>query len=152
MKIELFQKLLLSYLNIPYIYGGKNPLTGEDCSGLVCEFLKALGKIGTNEEFNAQQLFNKYVKPMAQTPASLPMPAGEPALTGSLVFYGADVSHVDHVAMLIDNEFIIEAGHGTADTLTKDIASQRGAFTRIRPYKYRADFLQIVNLDLGLTL
>lgn len=140
MTIDLFQKLMLSYLNIPYIFGGKNPLGGEDCSGLVCEFLKALGKIGTNEEFGSQQLHDKF-KPM--TTAGGPKP-------GSLVFYGKDESHIDHVAMFIDNNFIVEAGHGTADTLTKDIATQRGAFSRVRPYTYRADLVTVLNIDWGL--
>lgn len=140
MKIDLFQKLMLSYLNIPYIFGGKNTLQGEDCSGLVCEFLKAVGKLKTNDEFGSQQLYNMF-KPMTQ--------AGGP-FTGSLAFYGADVSHIDHVAMFLDSNFIVEAGHGTADTLTKDIAAQRGAYSRVRPHIYRADLVDILNIDLGL--
>lgn len=140
MKIELFQKLMLSYLNIPYIYGGKNPLVGEDCSGLVCEWLKALGVLPTNEEMGSQQVHDKF-KPMTV--------AGEPS-TGSLVFYGSDESHIDHVAMFIDDHFIVEAGHGTVDTLTKDTASQRGAFSRVRPYTYRADLVVILNVNFGL--
>jgi cell wall-associated NlpC family hydrolase len=143
MKIDLFQKFMLSFLNIPYLYGGKNPLTGEDCSGLVCEFLKALGALGTNDELNSQGLYQKF-KPMTKTTAGAPM-------VGALVFYGTDVSQIDHVAMFIDDNFIVEAGHGTADTLSKDIAAQRGAFVRIRPYQYRADFLEILYFDLGLT-
>jgi cell wall-associated NlpC family hydrolase len=142
MKIDLFQKFMLSFLNIPYLYGGKNPLTGEDCSGLVCEFLKALGALATNDELNSQALYQKF-KPMTSTTAGGPM-------VGSLVFYGTNVSDVDHVAMFIDDNFIVEAGHGTAETLSKDDAAQRGAFVRVRPYKYRADFLEILNLDLGL--
>lgn len=132
---------MLSYLNIPYIYGGKNPLVGEDCSGLVCEFLKALGVLTTNEELGSQQIYDKF-KPMTV--------AGEPAV-GSLAFYGSDVSHIDHVAIFIDDKFILEAGHGTADTLTKEVATQRGAYSRIRPYMYRKDFVAILNINLGLT-
>jgi cell wall-associated NlpC family hydrolase len=140
MKIDLFQKLMLSYLNIPYIFDGKNPLGGEDCSGLICEFLKALGKIGTNDEFGSQQLYDKF-KPMTQ--------AGGPS-TGSLAFFGKDEGHIDHVAMFIDDHFIVEAGHGTADTLTKAIAAERGAYSRVRPVTYRADFVATLNIELGL--
>jgi cell wall-associated NlpC family hydrolase len=140
MKVDLFQKLMLSYLNIPYIFGGKNPLEGEDCSGLVCEFLKAVGKLKTNDEFGSQQLHDLFAKD-AHT--------GE-ITTGSLAFYGTDVKHIDHVAMFLDDNFIVEAGHGTADTKTKEIATQRGAFTRVRPYKYREDLVAILNIDLGL--
>lgn len=134
---------MLSFLNIPYIYGGKNPLSGEDCSGLVCEFLKVLGVIQTNEEFGSQQLYDKF-KPMTLTGDSVV------ASTGSLAFYGKDESHIDHVAMFLDSNFIVEAGHGTADTLTKDIATQRGAYSRVRPYKYRSDLVTVLNIDLGL--
>lgn len=140
MKIDLFQKLMLSFLNLPYIYGGKNPLQGEDCSGLVCEFLKALGILKTNEELGSQQLYNKFHPVSVQ---------GEPVV-GSLIFYGADANHIDHVAMFLDPHFIVEAGHGTADTLTKEISAQRGAYSRVRPFTYRADFVGILNLDLGL--
>lgn len=131
---------MLSFLNIPYIFGGKNPLQGEDCSGLVCEFLKALGKLKTNDEFGSQQLHD-LLKPMTT--------ARDPG-TGSLAFYGTDVSHIDHVAMFIDDNFIIEAGHGTSDTTTREVATQRGAFSRMRPHTYRADLVAILNVDLGL--
>lgn len=140
MKNELFQCLMLSYLNIPYIYGGKNPLTGEDCSGLVCEFLKALGTLETNEELGSQQLHDHFAPVAHQGAAS----------TGSLVFYGADESHIDHVAMFIDGHFIVEAGHGTSDTLTKEIAEKRGAFVRVRPYTYRKDLVTILNINVDL--
>lgn len=140
MTVELFQRIMICYLNIPYIYGGKNVLTGEDCSGLVCEFLKAVGKIGTNEEFGSQALYNKF-KPMTAL--------SEPR-TGSLAFYGKSANEVDHVAMFIDSKYIIEAGHGTADTTTKEIATQRGAYSRIRPFNYRSDLIEILNVDLGL--
>lgn len=140
MNVELFQKLMLSYLNIPYIYGGKNPLIGEDCSGLVCEIYRAVGKFKTNDEFGSQQLLN-ILKPMAV--------AGEP-VTGSLAFYGKDESHIDHVAIFLDGHFVLEAGHGTADTLTREIAAQRGAYSRVRPHNYRADLITILNIDLGL--
>lgn len=143
MKIELFQKFLFSYLNIPYVFGGKNVLVGEDCSGLVCEILKALGTIGTNEEYGSQQLYTLF-KPLSATPRVTG--------PGSLVFYGKDVNSIDHVAIFIDDHFILEAGHGTADTLTKETAAQRGAYSRIRPYTYRSDIVEILNIDLGLTV
>lgn len=140
MTSDLFQKLMLGYLNIPYIFGGKNPLIGEDCSGLVCEFLKALGVLSTNEELGSQQLHDKFK----------PMTVARGPSTGSLAFYGADESHIDHVAIFIDDNFVLEAGHGTADTLTKDIATQRGAFSRVRPHNYRKDLVVILNVDFGL--
>lgn len=140
MKIELFQKIALSYLNIPYIYGGKNPLKGEDCSGLTCEILKALGALKTNEEFGSQELYTKYI------PTGIRGEIGP----GSLVFYGKGVTSIDHVALFIDDHFILEAGHGTAETLTKEIATERGAYSRIRPYTYRADLVDILKIELGL--
>jgi len=142
MKSELFQKLMLSYLNIPYIFGGKNPLVGEDCSGLVCEFLKAIGKLKTNDEFSSQQLYNMF-KPMATD--------SQPTNTGSLIFFGGGPTDVSHVAMFLDNNFIIEAGHGTAQTTTREVAAETGAYVRVRPYTYRADMVEILNIDLGLT-
>lgn len=141
MKTEIFQELLLSHLNIPYIYGGKNTLTGEDCSGLVCEIYKALGKIGTNEEFGSQQLYEKF-RGEARIGTAGP---------GALVFYGTTLGTIDHVAIFIDDKYVLEAGHGAADTTTKEIAAKRGAYSRIRPFHYRNDYLEILGIDLGLT-
>lgn len=135
-----FKAIMLHHLGIPYIYGGKNVLVGEDCSGFTCEMLKALGALGTNDEFGSQQLHDKFLSFKSDIRD-----------TGTLVFYGADDQHIDHVAVFLDDTFIVEAGHGTADTTTKEIAAQRGAYIRVRPYTYRKDFVCTVTLNLGLT-
>lgn len=125
-----FIQVALSYLNIPYIYGGKNPLIGLDCSGYVCEVLKAFGVLGTFDELGSQELHAKFAS------------CEKTRAIGALSFYGTDLAHVDHVALHIDDHFVIEAGHGTAQTTTKDIAVQRGAFVRVRPHDYRKDYLE----------
>ncbi|CAK9250666.1 unnamed protein product [Sphagnum jensenii] len=99
----------------------------------------SLGKIGTNEEFGSQQLYEKF-RGEARIGSAGP---------GALVFYGTTLGTIDHVAIFIDDKYVLEAGHGTADTTTKEIAAQRGAYSRIRPFHYRQDYLEILGSSRG---
>lgn len=127
-----------SMLGIPYIYGGNTPLSGLDCSGLVCELLKSVGELGTMEDLSAQALFDKYHNGAGEWNRIAP---------GSLVFYGESVAKISHVAMILDvsgTPRIIEAGHGTPAILTIEDAKKRGAFVRIRQMSYRKDLVAII--------
>lgn len=134
----------LSFMFIPYKWGGKVPLSGLDCSGLVCEILQAAGVLKTNEEMNAQQLH-----------AMLMLQANKTALgLGSLAFYGASPTQINHVAFFLNEHLVIEAGHGDSTVVTKDDAEKRGAYVRVRPYNYRGDLIAVIRPEyemLGLT-
>lgn len=120
-----------SFLGLPYIYGGNNPLTGMDCSGFVCEVLKSAGVIGHREDLSAQQLYDRF---------SLNGSVGVEQL-GALAFFGKSVVDVGHVGILIDPYRMIEAGGGESTTVNLEEAKKRNAFVKIRPFKYRSDFL-----------
>lgn len=140
--LSILPHLALRYVNVPYIFGGKSALVGLDCSGLVCELLQAVGVLSTNEELGSQQLYNKFKDSQI----------GVIGL-GSLAFYGKSVTEIDHVAMFLDTHLIIEAGHGTSDTLTVEQAKLRDAKGRVRPFNYRKDLVAVVRPlyeDFGL--
>ena len=141
MSKSLLTQIMLTHMNLPYIYGGKNPLLGLDCSGLVCCLLKSVHLLGTNEDLGSQELHDRF----------LPQSDLDVRDLGSLAFYGTD-GVIDHVTMMLDSEFMIEAGHGTPQTLTRDIAAHRGAYTRVRHIDYRQDFIKVFRPKYFATL
>jgi len=124
----------LTFLGLPYIWGGESRELGYDCSGFVIEILTA-GKIDLPYDFTAHELYHYLIK-TRQAQFSL-------AQKGAIVFYGTRAK-ISHVAFMIDEESIIEAGGGDRNTVNKEIAIMRGASVRIRNLNYRNDMLEII--------
>lgn len=120
----------MSFLGTPYRWGGENPIGGVDCSGLVQEILRSVGMDPPGDQ-TAQALFEYFVKDSLRLELS----------PGALAFYGPSITKIIHVAFMIDSSRIIEAGGGGSKVLTKEDANLHNAFVRIRPVKYRSDFL-----------
>ena len=123
----------MSFLGVPYIWGGNNRLSGMDCSGFVCELLRSAGEIGP-EDLSAQGIYDKL-----HLTGSL-----DSYSPGSLAFYGQSVTQITHVGFLIDKYRIIEAAGGGRECDTFEEAKARGAMVRIRPIKYRKDLVAMV--------
>lgn len=128
--------LAMSFLNKPYIWGGKNPIFGMDCSGLVCELLQSLGVLKGNEEYNAQSLYAFLVKNSKEVKV---------LEFGSLIFFGSDFQSISHVGFALNNYQMLEAGGGTSAVVNMDIAEKANAYVKIRPYLHRADLLSVLN-------
>lgn len=119
---------LKHYIGIPYNFGGNNPLEGFDCSGLLCEGLRAFGLIQTFD-YTAQglyDLFKNRFKEMSPTP-------------DCLLFFGKSKTLISHCAISINNYLMLEAGGGDSTTNSLKEASRRGAYVRVRPIKHRKD-------------
>lgn len=121
----------LSFLGIGYYWGGDDPLSGFDCSGFVSELLRAAGVVPYNFRTNAQGLFNL----LKSTSSAVP-----PAL-GAIAFFGKSVNEITHVAFCLDSVTMIEAGGGGSATIDDAVASKANAFVRLRPTRFRKDFL-----------
>ena len=119
-----------SFLGVPYKWGGSNPISGADCSGLLQLILAGAGMDPPGDQ-TAQSLYDHFVKTST---------VGVYA-AGALAFYGSDFGHIIHVAFMIDQYRIIEAGGGGSGTRTKDDADHQNAFVRMRLVKHRKDFL-----------
>lgn len=117
-----------SCLNIPYQYGGKNPLTGFDCSGL-CEWLLMSLGIDPPGVANAQALHDYFVKPENHHATF--------ESVGALIFYGKSLTQISHVSMMINDYQVIEAGGGDSTTTSIEEAKRRGACVRIKPIHHR---------------
>ncbi len=128
--------LAMSFLNKPYIWGGKNPVFGMDCSGLVCELLQSLGMLKSNDEHNAQSLCAFFMKDAKES--ILPS-------FGSLIFYGKELQSITHVGFGLNDLQMIEAGGGTAATVNTDIAEKTNAYVKIRPFNHRSDCVVILD-------
>ena len=127
-RAESVIQYLRGFQGAPYVYGGNGPFF--DCSGLVCEGLKAFGLLGPKEDLTAAGLLAKF----QDREVSGPIP-------GALVFFGRSGSDVTHVGIAVDEFRFLEAGGG--DKTTKDIHSAvpRGAMVRERPLRSRSDLL-----------
>ena len=135
--MDVLLRTALSYLGTPYKYGGKSPVGGLDCSGFVSEVLKSVGILSWDATLSAQQLYNEIEK------------SGRPDRwgLGSLAFYGSDVNHIEHVAFCIDQYRMVEAGGGDHLCLDVATAALHNACVRVRPIKFRHDFLCVVKPD-----
>lgn len=115
-----------SFYNLEYVWGGNNPYEGFDCSGLVCELLRAGGAIGT-EDYKSQQLYDHFRNSW---------PSCEPR-RGAIAFFGLDSSPITHVAFCVSSSLMLEAGGGAQRTATKFEARKINARVRLRPITSR---------------
>lgn len=125
-----------TFLGISYLYGGKNPLTGIDCSGLVSWCLHRFGVLQLG--LDAQDIY----KTVHGSGTSLSEPK-----EGSLVFYGKSVNAIDHIAYALDKFMVIEAAGGDSSTTSLKEAQKRGACVRLSAFNYRKDLLGIIHPD-----
>ncbi len=129
----------LSFVGIPYMWGGDDPMKGFDCSGLVQEILDSVG-IDPPGDQTSQGLFDKFS--MGGTKLDKPQ-------AGALVFYGKGPSKITHIAFCIDDKRIVEAGGGRSSTTSEEIAAAQNAYVRVRRYDRRRDIVGIYMPNYG---
>lgn len=136
--MKLFVDLALTYLHIPYLWGGSN-FAGLDCSGLLQLLLSHYG-IDLPGDQTAQGLYNHFSKNSVSKEIQM----------GALVFFGKDTKHVTHCAAMLDKYKLIEAGGGDRSTTTVKRAIEQNAQVRVRALtdsKYRTDIVGIFMPD-----
>ena len=122
----------MSFLGVPYKWGGANPVEGIDCSGLVQCVLASVWLDPPGDQ-TAQGLYEYFVARSLQISGA-----------GALVFYGKSIKEINHVAIMINDSQIIEAGGGGSKTLTREDAGKQSAYVRIRPYGQRNDIVAVL--------
>ena len=122
----------LTFVGLPYIWGGDDTIKGFDCSGLVQELLASEGMDPPGDQ-TAQALFDHFHD------------MSEHRDLGALAFYGRSIASITHVAMLLNEYQIIEAGGGGSKTVNAEVAAQQNAYVRIRRVDARKDLIAIRN-------
>jgi len=128
--MDLLIQYAMSFVGCNYKWGGSNPITGFDCSGLVQEILKSVG-IDPPGDQTAQDLYRHF----------LPKSTAMNFSPGALAFYGPSLRNIIHVGFLIDSYRMVEAGGGGSLVTNKEESALVDAFVRIRAVRARADFL-----------
>ena len=134
MKADLFIAYAMTYVGIPYRWGGSYRDEGFDCSGFMQTLLAAvnLDPFGdqTAQDLRAHFKDNGRVVPREQ------------AGLGDLVFYGPVTTIATHVGMGLGFGMLIEAAGGGPHDSVK--AMRPESMVRMRPINYRDDFLDVV--------
>lgn len=131
--MRLLVEYAMTFVGTPYRWGGDDPMTGFDCSGLVQELLASVGMDPAGDQ-SAQALYN-YFEGSGERNAYL---------AGALAFYGQSVTKITHVAMLLDQYRVIEAGGGGSATTSAEQAATQNAYVRIRPVNRRGDLIAVI--------
>lgn len=133
-KRDLVLWLAERMLLLPYRWGGDDPLTGFDCSGLVIECLRSAGLLPREGDWTAAALREHFVGP-GRTREILP-PRVPPA--GALVFWGSPrITHVEIVWRHLDDHTVLTIGAAGGGSTTVDAAAaeRQNAFVKVRPLR-----------------
>jgi gamma-D-glutamyl-L-lysine dipeptidyl-peptidase len=130
MTIDVMLIYALSFIGIPYKWGGNSPLSGLDCSGFVQEMLRSIGEC-PKEDLTSQQLYN-YLADKNYC---------EEMRAGSVLFFGKSRQKIIHTAIALNTSQMIEAAGGDEHVNNLEDAITRNAFVRVRMINSRSDFV-----------
>lgn len=140
-KLTPMTLMAMQYLNAPYGWAGNGPYI-FDCSGFV---LKVLHDVGiTLPDMTSQDIHTWHRKRVDQ--ASIPR-------QDCLLYYGKDHEHITHIAIAINESWIIEAGGAGPETAERSFTEllsftkKKDARVRIKPMSHRRDMVDCLYLD-----
>ncbi len=132
--LKLLYDYAISFVGLPYRWGGSNPISGFDCSGLVKEILRSQGLIPVGD-LNSQAIYDHFNDTDGYSST---------AGLGALAFYGKGVTQINHVAFMLNKDCCIGADSGDHTTVDRATADKMNAFVKVRPVDYRKDLVAII--------
>ena len=130
---DLAIKIAWKMWGMPYIWGGDDSIAGFDCSGMVIEILKSVGKLPRDGDWTAHSLYKMFQARIVTMPHA-----------GCLVFWGSS-DHITHIEMMLDDLRTIGASGGGSRTQTEKDAIVQNAYVKIRPLAGRRNLVAIVD-------
>lgn len=134
--LDLVELYMFNLVGVRYKWGGKNPLEGLDCSGVVSEVLKSVGVLPHNAGLNSDGLrdflVKKYPSRVTKDPAQV--------VRGAIAFFGKP-DDVEHVTYCLGLGLMLGAEGGGPSVKTPEDAARAAAFFKMRPLAYRKGFL-----------
>lgn len=124
-------------IHVPYIYGGQN-LNGFDCSGLV-QWALHLINLAPPYDMNAQSLMHYFAQELRGKELIL-----EPRRLCDLAFFGARADQITHVALVLNDNLMLEARGGDSTTKTLQDALSKNARVEVTEIGRRKDLFTIL--------
>lgn len=109
-----------TYFGVHYKWGGNTRYGGMDCSGFVCDVLRRPGVVARRLDLSSQDLHDYLLTGGA-------VRLKEPEM-GAILFFGSP--RINHVAIALDERYMIESGGGDSLTETLDDAIAMNAGVR----------------------
>lgn len=125
------------YFMVQYLYGGRNPLEGVDCSQLVVNCLRSIGWLESWEDLSAHGLWDKFSQ---RYPSAIANP-----MRGCLAFWFKNNRAV-HVGICLDHLMTIQAAGGDSATDTPDEATEKGAYVKYKRVDKDSRPVRFVNI------
>ena len=116
------------WIGTPYAWGGDD-FSAFDCSGLIVEVLKSIGKFHDHEDYSASALYQKFKDNEVKQ-----------AFSGCLIFWFNIPGKAVHVAMMINKYFLVHASGGGSQIKTLKDAIDKNAYVMMRELKKVAKF------------
>ena len=127
-EIAIVKQLALHLVGPPYLWGGDDPMSGFDCSGLCIELLKTVGILPRAGDWTAHGLMTQFSWQV--------VPSTEPRQVGQLVFWGSHgkATHVEMVYAVVGGLVItVGASGGGSATNSQQVAVRQNAYIKLRP-------------------
>jgi len=129
-----------SFLGKWYLWGGDDPMSGFDCSGLVMEVLQAVGLVDRGSDMTAAGLWHHFQEQRVEKPYE-----------GCLVFYRSLTREkIVHIELCLDEDFAIGASGGGSWVKTIEDAKKSNAFIKIRRIDSRKGIVGYVDPFLAI--